>query len=256
MQVISIINRKGGVGKTTTACNLAWALAHRGGKTVLLIDLDGQGNAAHLMTGEDCGRMEGAAEWMLDGGKLSDRVQLLRHEYAVKLDYGDIHVLPGGRGLFDLGDHLDSFARLKAALALHDEFYDYVVIDCPPAFDVAVLNALVASTMVIIPVTGSASSFDGARTVLHELADAGNIVGTPKIRLLQTMTTYGVSLLPQMHELEKTNPEARPLMAHISWSDRVCHAEARRELVSVFSPNCKPARQYIQLAKDIEEGKA
>lgn len=145
-RIIAVANQKGGVGKTTTAINLATALAAVT-KKVLVIDLDPQGNAS---TGLGIGRQSRQLDtyrMIIDGAPLQSVVQ---HSNVPGLD-----VVPAGVDLsgaelelvdMDMREH-----RLKQALSDGAEGYDYVLIDCPPALGLLTLNALIASQAVLVP---------------------------------------------------------------------------------------------------------
>lgn len=146
MKVIAVINQKGGVGKTTTALNLAHALA-LAGQRVLALDLDPQG---HLGVGLGVSErnVPGMDEILLGGERLTDYIVHTRN----KLD-----VIPAGPGLANM-EHVSEGGmqrgmRLKKALAPVVDDYDVVMIDCPPAAGLLGMNALFAAGDLVIPVS-------------------------------------------------------------------------------------------------------
>lgn len=146
MEVISIVNQKGGVGKTTTATCLAVRLNQLGKKT-LLIDTDPQCNATDTYRAKSVD-VNTLYDVLVDGGKLSDSIQ--------HTDQGDI--VAADRLLIEAEAKIVGIGReslLTIALEEVKEDYDYVVIDCPPNFGILSNNALLASNKVIVPVTAS-----------------------------------------------------------------------------------------------------
>jgi len=154
MQMVAIINQKGGVGKTTTTMNLAHALAKKGNK-VLAVDFDPQ---AHLTAGLGALQREqmGIAEVMLDEAELEE-VMLCARE--------NLYLLPAGESLANV-EHLEVRGAergflLSHALSGHCEQMDYVLIDCPPSSGILGMNALFAVKEVIIPVSGDFFALQG-----------------------------------------------------------------------------------------------
>ena len=148
MQVVSIVNLKGGVGKTTTAVNLAYELAVRHGRRVLLIDADHQGNASKFY-GADAAK--GSLADLMEGQKYTRLVQ--------PTSYRNLDILPSDMGLLSADLSLvaagascrNCLPDLRAAVQA-DNRYDCMVIDCPPAFTAASVSAIAASSAVIIPI--------------------------------------------------------------------------------------------------------
>ena len=145
-KTLVITNQKGGVGKTTTAVNLAASLAACE-QRVLLVDLDPQGNAT-MGSGVNKGQLRQSVYHVLLG---SAQVVQARQ----RSQQGGYDVLPANRELggaeIELVDLAERETRLKAALAAVTDDYDFILIDCPPALNLLTLNGLVAADRVMIP---------------------------------------------------------------------------------------------------------
>jgi len=154
MRILSVINQKGGVGKTTTTVNLAHALA-LSGKKVTVIDLDPQSQLASSLglNGRDYVGMD---EVLLEGASIRPSVIKVREK---------LNLIPAGADLRQI-EHLvetgaKKGARLKQALTGNLQEQDYILIDCPPASGLLAVNALMASNEVLIPVAGDYLSLEG-----------------------------------------------------------------------------------------------
>ncbi len=186
---ISIVTQKGGVGKTTTAVNLASNLAGRG-KRVLLIDYDPQGNASQFLglapLIEDAST-RGSAEFTLGTAEVQP-----------------IHVLPELPGRLDvlpateelsfveqqlLGDVLAGTRRLASALGRIENHYEYIIADCAPTIGILAVNAIAACPNVLIPVKLSVASVPGAMRLNTHLVSLRQTV-EPGIRILGVLGTF------------------------------------------------------------------
>ena len=171
MKTYAIVNKKGGVGKTTTAVNLAYILATSCKKRVLLVDADPQGNASRIVNiPNDCGLSS-----LLYFGGIEYYPDIIDHTDVPGLD-----LLPCGKELDELdfacmlgqrkaGEYLDVLRSLLSVLEEDDE-YDIVLIDCPPNLaGLGCLNALRAADRLIIPTDASAYSGTGMSDLLNQM---------------------------------------------------------------------------------------
>ncbi len=164
-KVFAIVNQKGGVGKTTTAANLAAALSERGQK-VLVIDLDAQANlSAHFGSSVD------------DQSEQLTMYDVLRHnapiEKAIINLSSNLSIVPASLLLsaadLELGGVIGRELLLKKALQPVIDDYDYTIIDCPPSLGMLSLNGLVAASRVIVPVQSEFLALHGVRQLLDTI---------------------------------------------------------------------------------------
>ena len=146
-KIIAIVNQKGGVGKTTTAVNLAAGVG-LAGKKVLLVDADPQGNSTSGFGINKKQTKTTSYQLLIGIGKLEDAV--------VKTEFKGVDVVPSSMDLaaaeVDLIEIEHREAQLKMALAAARENYDYIFIDCPPSLGLITINALNASDTVLVPI--------------------------------------------------------------------------------------------------------
>jgi chromosome partitioning protein len=161
-RILAISNQKGGVGKTTTAVNLAAALAmeHR---TVLLIDLDPQGNASSGLGYPKAANKAGIADVLLGFRHLND--------VLVTTSIDGLHLAPATRELVGLEIELVEAQarefRLRESLRGQAQDYDYVILDCPPSLGLLTVNALTAATGVVVPLQAEYYAMEGLSELLR-----------------------------------------------------------------------------------------
>ncbi|KAB7778403.1 MULTISPECIES: AAA family ATPase [Xanthomonas] len=162
-RIIAIANQKGGVGKTTTAVNLAASLA-RQSQRVLLVDLDSQGNAT-MGSGIDKRELAASTCDVLLGESSAEQIRVTAPE--------GFDLLPGNIDLtaaeIQLMDQPAREQRLKTALAPLREAYDFILIDCPPALSLLTLNALTAADSVIVPMQCEYYALEGLTALLETI---------------------------------------------------------------------------------------
>lgn len=181
-RIIAIANQKGGVGKTTTAVNLAAALA-AAPRRVLLVDLDAQGNAT-MGSGVDKREVEASTCDLLLGENNAQEVRVQAPE--------GYDLLPGNIDLtaaeIQLMEQEGREQRLKRALAPIRDEYDYILIDCPPALSLLTLNALAAADSVIVPMQCEYYALEGL-SALVETIDALKVNLNPALEIEGVLRT-------------------------------------------------------------------
>ncbi len=250
MRTVSIINLKGGVGKTVTSINMAFELSRRGSR-VLLVDCDKQGNTSKFM------KCHGYDEKSLSDVLLGSAGI---RETAVRTGYARLDVVPANMTLLNADRRvlLDTTkpqqTRIRDSLGEVGQDYGYCVIDCAPDINISVINALVASDDVIVPVTIDEFAFDGIREILEQIEDVRKYYN-PGLNFAGCLVTQyrdndfcndGVNTLEGMC--------GRVLGTKIKWTQVVSRSTFAREPVSVHSPRCSASRGYRDLVDEYERG--
>jgi chromosome partitioning protein len=246
--IISITNQKGGVGKTTTAINLAAALAQKGHKT-LLIDLDPQGNST--MSYLDRKTVEKSMFDVLTDPevKLKD---VLRPSGLPNLDIAPARISLAKIESKLLGE-IDGHFRLREKLDGVRRKYDAVLIDTPPTLGMITVNAMVASTHVLIPIQSSFFALEGTDDLL-ETIDKIKARPNPSLRILGVVitlhdkrTVIGKDVYDQIRgvfgdKIFKTT---------ISKSVRLEESPAHQESIFTFAPRSSGAAEYYSLSEEV-----
>jgi chromosome partitioning protein len=251
MKTFTILNMKGGVGKTTTAINLAYILAEEHSKRVLLVDADAQANATQLLLPK--GIYPGLAE-LLDGTMQYDR--LIEHTGISNLD-----MLPAsdelwavdlacvtGEGRKPFGAILDMRMDLEESDA-----YDVMVIDCPPNFSAACISAIRASDCIIIPILPDAFSAEGMVSLIRQVDSVRK--QNPGVRI-------GGCLVTQWHNTNVVNDATAYIRGRLTVpvydtvirrTDKVIESTWAKQPVLIWSPQSSAAKDYRSWVRELLE---
>lgn len=244
-KIIAVTNQKGGVGKTTTAINLAAALRDRGFR-VLLIDLDPQGNASTGLAVEE--REINAYDLLLDDTALADVVQQTESGIAI---------VPATRDLASVDMQLSSaqsrtgFLRKK----LRNTGFDYIIIDCPPGLGLLTLNAMVAAHSVLVPLQAEFLALEGLSQLLltvREVRQSAN-PGLKIEGIVMTMVDGRNKLSEQVEADARATLGDVVLKTVIPRNVRLSEAPSFGKPIFDYDANSRGGQAYRALAEEIIE---
>jgi chromosome partitioning protein len=247
-RVVAIANQKGGVGKTTTAINLGTALAACG-KTILLIDIDPQGNASTGLGIQNSARRLTTYDVLLGEARLSDaviRTQVPGFDLVpsvVDLSAAEVELVERPRREY----------RLREALGGTDKDYDYVLIDCPPSLGLLTVNALVAARSVLVPLQCEFFALEGLSLLLRTV-DRVRRSFNPALEVqgvLLTMVDRRNNLAQQVASDVRSFLGKRVYDTVIPRNVRVSEAPSHGMPVLLYDFRCPGAQAYVQLAGEV-----
>lgn len=245
--IIAVVNQKGGVGKTTTAINVAAQLA-ADGKTVLLVDLDPQGNATSgLGLAKESGKT--TYDLLCVGASLADVVQ--------ETHVAQLFVLGANANLAGAEVELVSQLQREFALskALKTASYDYIIIDCPPSLGLLTINALTAASSVLIPVQAEYYAMEGLSQLLNTVQAVRGSTN-PNLELLGialTMFDKRNSLSEQVEAEVKNYFGEKMFKTMVPRNVRLAEAPSYGRTIYEHDRWSKGARAYKALVKEIQQ---
>jgi chromosome partitioning protein len=246
--IVSIANQKGGVGKTTTAINLAAALAMRGRRT-LLIDMDPQSNSS--MSYLDIRTVERSLYDVLSDA------QCALADVIVESKVKNLFVAPARIALAKLEAKLvgeiDSHFRLKDRLDPVREDYEFIVIDCPPTLGLLTANALVASSHLLVPIQSSYFALEGTDDLL-ETVEKVRARANPDLRLLGVLITMHDRRTAIARDIRN---QIRAVFGDLVFATVICksvrleESPAYKEPIFTFAPESSGATEYYRLCEEV-----
>lgn len=249
MEIISIINLKGGVAKTISSANIAHILATIHNKRVLLVDNDKQGNSSKLFGLHSNDRLCIAEIMTRRGINLKDVI--------VPTPYDNLHLITANMSLLkaNLEVMLDTVrpqqTRLKNALEQVKNEYDYCIIDNAPDINISVINALVASTDVIIPIKIDQFAFDGLAELKEQIDNTREDLN-PQLCLKGCLiTSYQKNEVNKQGEEWLINQTEYPVFnTHIRRTEKIDESTFASMPILEYSKRCGAAKDYLTFVEE------
>lgn len=246
---IAIINLKGGVGKSVTACNLAAELAAKS-KSVLVVDLDKQGNTSKFFGVSDYDSPS-VAEVMLGEDDIMAAIVKGVDVWGVHLLPCDMRMLKANRTI--LMDNDPRQFHLRDALKCVAGDYDYCLLDCPPDLDMGSINALCAADWVIIPVDCDEWACDGMDEIIDQI-ERVQMYYNPRLKIMGAMMTKYRRTKYAADVIRQLSAQGVPMLRTvIRYTVKVSEAKSAHKPLREFAPKCTATDDYKALAGEVDE---
>ena len=246
-KIIAVVNQKGGVGKTTSAVNLAAAVGQRG-KSVLLVDIDPQGNATSGMGLNKRELAKSSYDVIING---TPAKEVIKHT-----EFDGVDVLPANMNLagaeLELVDSSKRESNLKNALLLVKGEYDFIFMDCPPSLGLITLNALCAADTVLVPIQCEYYALEGLSQLISTIRQVKRLYN-PMLEIegvLLTMYDGRLNLTQQVvDELKRFFPKkvySTPIPRNVKLSEAPSYGMP----IQYYDKRSKGSEAYTDLAKE------
>jgi chromosome partitioning protein len=245
-KIYSIINQKGGVGKTTTTINLGTAMAACDAK-VLLVDMDPQGNLSTGLGVSPSKREFGTYDLLTSTKSIS--------ECAIETDIPNLHLVTANESLLGVEIELSTFddraLRLRKSVQDIDK-YDFILLDCPPALNIITLNALAASDGALVPLQAEFYALEGLSQLLKTIKDISSTINN-KLELsgvVLTMFDKRNNLSLQVEEDVRNYLDKDVFLTKIPRNIRLSEAPSHGLPALLYDHRCSGSKAYIELARE------
>ena len=245
-KIYSIINQKGGVGKTTTTINLGTAMAACDAK-VLLVDMDPQGNLSTGLGVSPSKREFGTYDLLTSTKSIS--------ECAIETDIPNLHLVTANESLLGVEIELSTFddraLRLRKSVQDIDK-YDFILLDCPPALNIITLNALAASDGALVPLQAEFYALEGLSQLLKTIKDISSTINK-KLELsgvVLTMFDKRNNLSLQVEEDVRNYLDKDVFLTKIPRNIRLSEAPSHGLPALIYDHRCSGSKAYIELARE------
>jgi chromosome partitioning protein len=249
-RVIAIANQKGGVGKTTTSVNLGASLAAIG-KSVLLIDIDPQGNTTSGIGINKADVVNCIYDVIINDVHPKDAM--------IDTRYANLKIIPATIQLagaeIELVPVMSREVRLKRSIQLVSHMFDYVIIDCPPSLGILTINSLTAANSVLIPIQCEYYALEGLSQLLNTIRLVQKHLNTSLqiegvlLTMFDARTNRGIQVIDEVKKYFQQKVYRTVIPRNVRLSEAPSHGHA----ILTYDPKSKGAEVYLELAKEVAQ---